>query len=163
MSRGFIMPKAMVIVSRVIFAVVIIALCVLMLSLAMSTHDRMERIALQSQHAMEAIGSSSVTAPVAEDSGVALASTSDDEDAISSILGSADADVPEGIIAIELHASDGDVYLITRGETLSEISARYGVSVDRLAAANEIHDVNLIYEGSALRIPDPPMLDPDAR
>lgn len=50
--------------------------------------------------------------------------------------------------------SDGDViHLITQGDTLSKISAQYGVSVDQLAEYNGIRDVNLIYADSALRVP----------
>lgn len=45
------------------------------------------------------------------------------------------------------------VHLISRGETLSGISAKYGVSIDRIAIENQIRDVNLIYAGSALVIP----------
>ena len=45
------------------------------------------------------------------------------------------------------------IHLISWGETLSGISARYGVSVDKIANENQIRDVNLIYTGSALVIP----------
>lgn len=44
-------------------------------------------------------------------------------------------------------------YIISRGETLAKISAATGVSVDRLVAANDIVNPNLIYAGSALQIP----------
>lgn len=47
------------------------------------------------------------------------------------------------------------VYVVQDGETLSSISAATGVSVDRLAEANGIHNVHLIYRGSALVIPQP--------
>ena len=47
------------------------------------------------------------------------------------------------------------VYVVQDGETLSSISAATGVSVDRLAEANGIRNVNLIYRGSALVIPQP--------
>lgn len=47
------------------------------------------------------------------------------------------------------------VYVVQDGETLSSISAATGVSVDRLAQANGIRNVNLIYRGSALVIPQP--------
>lgn len=49
----------------------------------------------------------------------------------------------------------GGVHLIERGETLARISAMYGVSVDRLVAANDIVNPNMIYAGSALQIPRP--------
>lgn len=47
------------------------------------------------------------------------------------------------------------VYVVQDGETLSGISAATGVSVDRLAEANGIRNVHLIYRGSALVIPQP--------
>ena len=45
------------------------------------------------------------------------------------------------------------IYIIQPGDTLSGISVATGVSVDKLARANDIVDVNLIYAGSALVIP----------
>lgn len=50
---------------------------------------------------------------------------------------------------------DQQVYVVQDGETLSSISAATGVSVDRLAEANGIRNVHLIYRGSALVIPQP--------
>lgn len=47
------------------------------------------------------------------------------------------------------------VYVVQSGDTLSSISAATGVSVDRLAEANGIRNVHLIYRGSALVIPQP--------
>lgn len=47
------------------------------------------------------------------------------------------------------------VYVVQDGDTLSSISAATGVSVDRLAQANGIRNVHLIYRGSALVIPQP--------
>ncbi|MBN2701676.1 MAG: N-acetylmuramoyl-L-alanine amidase [Methylothermaceae bacterium] len=43
-------------------------------------------------------------------------------------------------------------HVISRGETLSEIAARYGVSLRRLMADNELHD-STIQAGQVLRIP----------
>lgn len=51
--------------------------------------------------------------------------------------------------------SGQQVYVVQDGETLSSISAATGVSVDRLAEANGIRNVHLIYRGSALVIPQP--------
>lgn len=51
--------------------------------------------------------------------------------------------------------SGQQVYVVQDGETLSSISAATGVSVDRLAKANGIRNVHLIYRGSALVIPQP--------
>lgn len=51
--------------------------------------------------------------------------------------------------------SDGTyVYLIQPGDTLSKLSAVFGYSVDEIANFNQIRNVNLIYDGSALRIPN---------
>lgn len=47
------------------------------------------------------------------------------------------------------------VYVVQDGDTLSSISAATGASVDRLAQANGIRNVHLIYRGSALVIPQP--------
>lgn len=51
------------------------------------------------------------------------------------------------------HGASTSTYIISRGETLAKISAATGVSVDRLVAANDIVNPNLIYAGSALQIP----------
>ena len=45
------------------------------------------------------------------------------------------------------------IHIVQPEDTLSSISARYGVSVDAIAKANKIRDVNLIYDDSALKIP----------
>ena len=45
------------------------------------------------------------------------------------------------------------VYVVQRGDTLSRIAARYGVSVGALAAANGIRNANLVYTGQRLLIP----------
>lgn len=45
------------------------------------------------------------------------------------------------------------VHIVRRGETLTSIAARYGVSVARLEAVNDIKDPNLIIVGQELVIP----------
>ena len=45
------------------------------------------------------------------------------------------------------------VYIVQPGDTLSSISAATGVSVDKIAQANSLIDVNRIYKESALVIP----------
>lgn len=45
------------------------------------------------------------------------------------------------------------VYIVQPGDTLSSISAATGVSVDKIAQANSLIDVNCIYKDSALVIP----------
>ena len=48
---------------------------------------------------------------------------------------------------------DASVYIVQPGDTLSSISAATGVSVDKIAQANSLIDVNRIYKDSALVIP----------
>lgn len=48
---------------------------------------------------------------------------------------------------------DASVYIVQPGDTLSSISALTGVSVDKIAQANSLVDVNRIYKDSALVIP----------
>lgn len=48
---------------------------------------------------------------------------------------------------------DASVYIVQPGDTLSSISAATGVSVDKIAQANSLIDVNCIYKESALVIP----------
>lgn len=49
--------------------------------------------------------------------------------------------------------SYGDAYTVQDGDTLSSIASENGVSVDELAAANDIADVSLIIPGQELSIP----------
>ena len=55
--------------------------------------------------------------------------------------------------ATVLPAAADSSHVIQPGETLSEISAAYGVPVDVLAAQNHIVNVNLIYAGEAIVVP----------
>ncbi len=45
-------------------------------------------------------------------------------------------------------------HIVRRGETLSEIAGRYGVTVAYLMALNAITNPHLIYVGQAIRIAD---------
>jgi LysM repeat protein len=56
----------------------------------------------------------------------------------------ADASSPSG---------GGFWYLVKRGDTLASIAARYGVTVDGLAAVNGLKSINRIYAGTYLWIP----------
>lgn len=47
----------------------------------------------------------------------------------------------------------GRIHVVEQGETLFEISLRYGVAVNSIAAANGITNINLIYLGQELVIP----------
>ena len=49
--------------------------------------------------------------------------------------------------------AERQIHNIKSGETLSEIAARYGVSVGQLAEANDIKDPNRIEAGKSIRIP----------
>lgn len=67
-----------------------------------------------------------------------------------------DTDVKDRFLENEFTTVEEDgtvVYHIQRGDTLTKISGIFGVSVDELAEYNHIRNVNLIYTGSALRIP----------
>ena len=52
-----------------------------------------------------------------------------------------------------VNGRDASVYIVQPGDTLSGISAATGVSVDKIAQANSLVDVNRIYKDSALVIP----------
>ena len=43
-------------------------------------------------------------------------------------------------------------YIVQRGDTLTSISRKFDISVDRLAEINNIQDINLIYPGQVLKI-----------
>ena len=45
------------------------------------------------------------------------------------------------------------VYYIQAGDTLTSISAEFGISIDALAAYNQVRDVNVINEGAVLLVP----------
>ncbi len=46
-------------------------------------------------------------------------------------------------------------YTLRRGDTLSGVGARYGVSVRALAVTNHIGDPDRVYAGQTLQVPDP--------
>jgi len=50
-------------------------------------------------------------------------------------------------------AQGGVVHIVQPGETLSIIAARYGTTVQAIASANGIYNVNRIYAGQRLFIP----------
>lgn len=55
--------------------------------------------------------------------------------------------------SVEPCITDHQIHIIAEGQTLSSISAQYGVSVDAIALVNHIQFVDMIYAGSALVIP----------
>jgi N-acetylmuramoyl-L-alanine amidase len=50
-------------------------------------------------------------------------------------------------------AAKASVHVVRRGETLSDIAARYGTSTSSLASANGLSDPNYIVAGTTLRVP----------
>lgn len=52
----------------------------------------------------------------------------------------------------ETRATGKIIYTVKRGDTLSSIAQRYGVSVNQIAKINDIANVNLIYPGEKIRI-----------
>jgi LysM repeat protein len=68
----------------------------------------------------------------------------------------------ENCASIESTAEDGEGfgkrlparYEIQRGDTLIDIAARFGTTVEVLAQVNKLEDPNLIFYGSTLVVPD---------
>lgn len=53
----------------------------------------------------------------------------------------------------EIHDTSHRLYIVRRGNTLSQIAKEYGVSIKNIAELNNIKNSNLIYIGEILRIP----------
>lgn len=53
-------------------------------------------------------------------------------------------------------ASSGGVYTVVKGDTLSGIAAKYGVTYQEIAKENGIRNPNLIYPGQQFKIPGAP-------
>ncbi len=64
------------------------------------------------------------------------------------------------------HASAHDSVVVRRGDTLSDLAARNGVSIAELVRLNHLRDANRIYVGQTLRLrpapPSPPAASPPA-
>jgi LysM repeat protein len=67
-------------------------------------------------------------------------------------LGDPDLIVAGQRLRVPRRAAVVSVHVVRRGETLSQIAARYGTTVGALARANRIHDVDLIVTGTELRV-----------
>ncbi len=50
-------------------------------------------------------------------------------------------------------ASDGSVYAVEEGDTLSSIAQRFGTTVEALVEANDLDDPDTIFPGDELTIP----------
>lgn len=48
-----------------------------------------------------------------------------------------------------------EIYYVEGGDTLTTLSAKFGMGVDYIADYNAVRDVDVISEGSALRVPVP--------
>jgi LysM repeat protein len=57
-------------------------------------------------------------------------------------------------LCISQSSSGGSAYVVQRGDTLFRIAQRYGVNMWVLAQHNSIQNVNRIYAGQTLYIPD---------
>lgn len=53
----------------------------------------------------------------------------------------------------EIHDASHKLYIVKRGNTLTQISLEYGVSIESIVRLNNIANPNLIYVGEVLRIP----------
>lgn len=47
------------------------------------------------------------------------------------------------------------IYRVQKGDTLSDIAKKHGVKLSELARVNEIENINIIYVGQILDIPEP--------
>ncbi len=77
----------------------------------------------------------------------------DDDDERDETVASEEPEKKENEVEPIAKPREQTIHIVTWGETLSGISRQYGVSVDAIANANQIRDVNLIYANSALVIP----------
>ncbi len=57
-------------------------------------------------------------------------------------------------VSMSVPAARAGVHVVAPGETLSGIAARYGTTVQALAAANDLRDPSLILAGQHLRVPE---------
>lgn len=96
-------------------------------------------------------GEVTVTLPDEDGNGVADA-LEEDSPQTGSDSGSEDKSSGPGTVPAE-PKPETKVYIIERGDTLTEISADTGVSLGRLVETNNIANPNLIYAGAALLIP----------
>ncbi len=59
-----------------------------------------------------------------------------------------------GLVVVETAEAADETYVVKRGDNLTSIAARYGVTVSSIAKANDILNVNNIFGGQKLTIPN---------
>lgn len=59
------------------------------------------------------------------------------------------------VAAGPLRSPSGRIYVVQVGDTLFNVAARFNVSVSELATINRVYDVNVLYVGQVLALPNP--------
>ena len=54
-----------------------------------------------------------------------------------------------------VRSPSGRIYVVQPGDTLFNIAARFNVSISELATINRVYDVNVLYVGQVLALPNP--------
>jgi len=84
---------------------------------------------------------------------VVLIATPTSGDAQTAPEGGASPAATPTAVAAALDPGETEIYTVTRGDRLSSIRARFGVSPNRLLELNELTDPNVVYVDQRLRIP----------
>jgi LysM repeat protein len=69
-------------------------------------------------------------------------------------------DTPHSLPAVRTQVEQ---YSVQRGDTLGQIAARFGVSVEQIAQANDLANANLLEVGQVLTIPAPELRNPGSK
>lgn len=56
-------------------------------------------------------------------------------------------------LPVEMEISDDEIYVVKKGDTLSKIANKYGITYKELAEYNNISNPNVIYVGQKIKIP----------
>ena len=62
-------------------------------------------------------------------------------------------EVPNNLETTDINDTSHKLYIVRRGNTLTQIAAEYGVTIESIVRLNEIANPNLIFTGQILRIP----------
>ncbi len=84
---------------------------------------------------------------------VVLIATPTSGDAQTAPEGGASPAATPTAVAAALDPGETEIYTVKRGDSLSAIAARFGVSPNRLLELNELTDPNVVYVDQRLRIP----------